>query len=331
MQRSSFISNSKIEMMTNASPANFIVKLLLFIVGMVAIDQSVGLFARYGEREDFTLFMNAKKTFDRSKNFDAWVIGDSLAADDIVPSAMNQTAGFDTFNWGVYGSSPVEWRQISNDLLETSENPDLAIIVVNHIMFDRPGQAHSYTYELLSNWKARLALIQVTADHQDLGALFVSGRKRSFVRSAFLRIIRREPPVSRTVVGTDNGYLISTDKLTGTPDMLQYSGIYNERIWNDQAFHFRAMLDEYQKHGVETHLVFAPIHPYAVDDLIKSDRYQRIVAFLEETGRPVYNSMERYDELKLEGADFKDVIHMNNSGATKLSYAVAVWLSDLEA
>ena len=317
--------------MTEKSTArSFLVKMSIFIAGLIVIDQATGRLASYGERDDLVIFMKGKKEFDRSHDYDAWVVGDSVAADDIVPWTMRQVTGLETFNWGIYGSSPVEWRHIARDLLDTSEAPDLAIIVVNHIMFDRPARANSYTLELLSGCDARIRLIADSADHQDLGALFLSGRKKMLVRAALLRLIMRRDPGSRNIIGVDNGYLISTDQAQGDPAPIVLSGIYNDRVWQDQAFHFNAMLDELEAHGVTTVLVVAPVHPMEADALKESDRYARLKQFVERTGRPVFNAVERYDELQFVGNDFKDVIHMNNSGATKLTYAVADWLSSLE-
>jgi hypothetical protein len=297
-------------------------RLAAFLAGLALLDQMVGALTRRAAPPDFQAAVAAKSGFDPARRYDAWIVGDSLAADAFVPEVIRQETGMSVFNWGVYASSPAEWEVLLRDLEARARFPRLVVLGANPQMLRKVPGAGPYTREFVRSPLLRAELTGLSLLEDDLGAALASGRSRLLARSALLGLLGRGQKARVHPRPPDDGYLANTRVLPAQarPRSAALPAVPRRaRLHRAALLRIRAMCE---RHGALLAVVEPPVAPQESALLAGGPADQAAYReALEALGAPVYAGAGAFGP-----GDFYDGIHLVDPAARRFTFEFADWL-----
>jgi hypothetical protein len=297
-------------------------RLAAFLAGLALLDQMVGALARRAAPPDFQAAVAAKSGFDPARRYDAWIVGDSLAADAFVPEVLRHEAGLSVFNWGVYASSPAEWEVLLRDLEARARFPRLVVLGANPQMLRKVPGAGPYTREFVRSPLLRAELTGLSLLEDDLGAVLASGRSRLLARSALLGLLGRGQKARVHPRPPDDGYLANTRVL---PVQVRPRSVAlpanprRTRLHRAALLRVRAICE---RNGALLIVVEPPVAQreaaLLAGGLSDQATYREAIQSL---GAPVYASSKPFGD-----GDFYDGIHLVDPAAQRFTLEFAEWL-----
>lgn len=311
-----------------SSSRGWILRLARFLVVLVLGDQLVGYAVRQGAPADFRAAVAAKADFDPSRRYDAWIVGDSMAADAFVPGVLDRELGLDAFNWGVYASAPAEWAILLRDLELRAPFPKYVVLCANPQMLrKRPGDG-PYTREFVRDHALHAELVGLSLAQDDLGAVFASGRNRLLARSALLGLLGRSQRTRIHPYPPDRGYLANTRVLdaSGPPR----SASLDQDPWRERvnASALITIREICRHHGAKLVIVIPPAARREMEILRGSPSMQReFQEAVKRFGAPVYET----EQNEFMDDAFYDGIHLADPASRRFTADFARWLAPSEA
>ncbi|MGH8630307.1 MAG: hypothetical protein ACREU7_06030, partial [Burkholderiales bacterium] len=210
---------------------------------------------------DHRIFAESRHALASLDPPDILVLGDSHIADAYVPAIIQKQTGLTSFNFGVYGSGPIEWEVLARDLLARWERaPRLAVIGSSTAMFHRVTSGGRYTPEFVSNPLLRIELLRRSGVADDWFLVLAGYRQRHLV-PALLRRLTGGPAPSpiRLVQDVDQGYLRSPKHMD--PNERFQGGAYRDRINPEQASAFHKLIELLTLRGIAVVIADPPLEP----------------------------------------------------------------------
>lgn len=281
---------------------------------------------------DYRAFIETRRVFPEDSPPQILVLGDSHIADAYVPGIVEASTGWTSFNFAVYGSGPIEWYFLANDLLlRTQRPPQMVVIGTNPEMFFRVTSAGRYTPDLIKSTRLRVALLRHSGLDHDWFLLLESYRQRDLV-PALVRHLRGLPgsaPV-RLIRGSDAGYLRSVRHMQ-SQDELPLSSHPNT-INPTQIQAFRDLLALLVRRDIEVIVVDPPVLPTSIDATLESSKFVQFDRILSRSLGA--HGIRRFDfrnsrlARTLDYHDFLNAHHVCASGAAFFSTALGEWLAN---
>jgi hypothetical protein len=299
---------------------------------IVVADQMMSAALQAVRPTDHRSFIDARLAPDAGQPPDILVLGDSHIADAFVPDIVGRASGLTSFNFGVYGSGPIEWEVLARDLLgRWSHAPRYAVIGASPAMFHRITSGGRYTPELVADPLLRIELLRHSGLRDDWLLLLSSYRQRDLIPALAGFVSGRPAPAPiRLIEGVDRGYLRNVRHMAA--DATFTGGAYRDRVNPDQVAAFRALLDLLAAHGIRTIIADPPMEPRHLRELRATRRY---IEFDRTLGRAMagyplerINFRESGLAQALDYRDFLNAEHVCASGAAYFSTIAATWFSD---
>jgi hypothetical protein len=312
---------------SSTSSSRLWLRLGLLALIVVAIDLGVAGLTDRSAPADFRLSVQAKEGFRSDRPYEAWILGDSLGADAVVPSEL----GLSAFNWSMYASSPVEWAVLAEDLLRRAPAPRLAIVCVSpQMLLKRPNDG-PYARAFVQASDLRLRLTWASIERQDLSALFASGRRRQLLRPALLGAIGRRGRTRVRAMGFDSGYLVHGDRLSGPVRLLPETLRRDSGVWGRQSQAFNALLDRLTAAGCRIVIVGPPIHSeqlraFEADASTFADTKAVVRAAADRIGARWLDSQRHDACAAYSDREFFDSLHLSHDGAVRFTRSLRTWL-----
>jgi hypothetical protein len=283
---------------------------------------------------DQQLFVESRQALPSGDPPDILVLGDSNIADAYVPAIVQEQTGWTSFNFGVYGSGPIEWEILTRDLLARWERPPrLAVIGTSAAMFHRATSGGRYTPELVSDALRRIELLRYSGLAEDWFLVLASYRQRYLVPALLRRLSGGPAPAPiRLVEAVDRGYLKNVKHMDRDEPFKE--GSYRDRINPQQRNAFSRLLDLLAARGVTVVIADPPLEQRRVRIVLATSSYEEFERALNRVlvGRGVRRFDFRQSEAarQLDYRDFLDAEHVCASGAAYFSTFIAAWISETE-
>lgn len=303
--------------------------LRLGLLGLIvfAVDLAVAKLTDRFAPADYRLSVQAKEGFEDGRPYDAWILGDSLGADAVVPSEL----GLRAFNWSMYASSPVEWEVLAEDLLRRAPAPRVAIVCVSPQMLMKRPNDGPYARAFVESQDLRLRLTWASIERQDLSAFFASGRRRQLLRPALLGAVGLRGRTRVKALGFDNGYLIHGDQLSGPVRLIPDTLRRDEGTWDRQSRAFIGLLDRLKAAGCQVVIVGPPVHreqlaAFAADGQTLLDTKAEVERAARLRGLRWFDAQTEEACSAYSDAEFFDSLHLSRAGAVRFTRALREWL-----
>lgn len=316
---------------TSSSKGRSLSRLAFFLVGLVALDSVVSVLIDRLAPPDYVKAIQSKSDFDATSPYSVWVIGDSLAADAVTPATFREASGKEVYNWGVYATSPFEWRVMVDHLLATAKPPELAIIVCHPHMFVKRPNDGPFATETFRSPDVTAGLFWGSVFRDDLSAMFASGRKKLIWKSALGRIGKRSVAPSTEFLPLDNGYQGTTKELEEVPRLMVDALRFDNHTVEFQFAAVDQLIRALQAKGCRVALAKPPI---SIDQLRADQReldtwpdfQSRLERLVRERDLVVFDRQtDQYCE-QLVPQDFTDAIHLSHRGSLAFSRELGEWV-----
>lgn len=314
----------------SSSKGSFWAQLGLFLLGLVALDSLVSVAIDKIAPPDYVKAIQSKSQFDSSKTYDVWIVGDSLAADAVTPSAFQETSGKSVFNWGVYATSPFEWEVMISDLLGRSSAPKTAVIVCHPHMFIKRPNDGPFATETFRSPQVTAGLFWGSVFRDDLSAIFASGRKKLIWKSALGKVGKRGAVPETEFLPLDHGYQGTTKELTETPKLMVDALRFDRATAEFQSRALDGLIRQLEAKGVHVLLLRTPIslnqlRAYEQEPETWVDFNLRIDR-LQTRGLQLLNLQDEEHCSQMVPQDFTDAIHLSHRGSVALTRDLASWV-----
>jgi|GEM_PF-5320917 len=316
---------------TSNFKSRFWLTLLAFVFGLVVIDFAFATFIEANASSAYRQAIGSKSSFQNKDTYDIWIMGDSLAADGIVPSVLEAETGQKTYNWGINASSPFEWEILGRDLERRAVFPKIVVIGCNPHMFIKRPNDGPFVPPAIQAPDLQMDLMRGSVERADLSAILASGRKKLLWKGSIAQWTQgRDDQLPRTF-DFDNGFVRGHLGMKTPPRQMNDALRFDAKNAQFQSDAFEKLVALCARNNARIALVKVPIHPVqlAVDlkDVATLVHYQKTINAVTTKYRcKTFEGQAESNSTQYSDADFTDAIHLSNRGADKFSLDLGRWL-----
>lgn len=307
--------------------ARLIPRLIVFLGILVVLDAVVARALDSVAPRHYRVFVDSKHAYaERAADTELLVLGDSHAADAVVPGVIERATGLSAYNFGVYHQLPIELYYLTQDLIRRSPKLKTVVIGTNPSMFARGVESSRYTPMFIESPLGLLQLL-IATDSTQLGLLTRAGKKSELFEPLLRRLLGRKTRggAPRDVEAHDHGYVPNV-ACRARLDIPLYSNWHDQAITQSQVKYFERTLDLLDERGIRTILVHPPLLPRYFEMVQRTRGYREFLAAMKDLertrGLTVLGPGNDYG-MSLDEGQFYDPTHLCKPGALQFS----AWLA----
>ncbi len=309
---------------------SLLVKGLIFSILLFATDRLIVWILQSSRPIDYVGFIDAKaEIFEAEDKYEVLLMGDSHISDALDPKVLEDSLGLETFNAGIFLSSPYETYQTLKYLLEEKgQKPKVLVLGTNPVMFTLEADAGKYTPLVVQDPLFVLNLYR-ESDNPDYTTYFFKTAKEKYLAKALVnKILGKNKKPYREIENSYHGYISVYNQIEGT----NWEGVPWQKapVKESQVRYFAKMIELANKNDMKTFIVNPPIWWDQLAEIEENEGFKEFQHLVDSIGKahntPVHNLDHHFLQEELVFKDFLNHEHINHSGSLKYSPAIASWI-----
>lgn len=312
----------------------FLLKILFFVTLFILFDKAAGYVLKHNRPIDYDLFLNSKLEFFKNpKPTDILIIGDSHIADALDPRTIESNTNLNTFNLGIYHTSPFENYYITKAALDKlDQKPKYIVLGTNPNMFEHELTKGKYPTLILPR-KNSLELVKNSKEGFDASFFLNIIQEKYLIKPLLNKIIGKPYQATRIIENVYNGHLKFYNQIPET-QWYNFTTTKKSELKKQQVDYFAKTIELAIEHDIKVIIVHPPIWKENLNALIKTDSYKEFNNKMNElTKKYNLNTYYNYEGLNSDtlifyNKDFLNSQHLNYSGSLKFTEGFSDFLKN---
>lgn len=310
----------------------FLIRVFFFVLIFVVLDRSFGLILQSQRPTDYRQFIESKLAFfENTRSTDVLIIGDSHIADALDPRTIEDNLSLETFNLGIYHSSPIENYFVTKAALEHLEKkPKVIVLGTNPVMFERELSKGKYSPLILpTNYS--LELTYYSKEGFDASFFFSTIREKYLIKPMINNLLGKKYSPTRKITNVHHGHSMFYNQVEDA-EWNNFEKPKKKKVYKEQIEYFKKTIQLAIKNDIQVIIVHSPIWKKEMEVLVQSKPYKSFEKTIREMEEKfnllVFDGGAEWSSNAFQQKDFLNSQHLNYYGSKKFTNEFCEFLTN---